>query len=62
MSQTERILKHLKAGKKLTPLQALKSFGTLRLSGRVLELRQAGYDIKTTLVKRGSSRVAQYWI
>jgi hypothetical protein len=62
MSQTERILKHLKAGKKLTPLQALNRFGTLRLSGRVLELRQAGYDIKTTLVKRGSSRVAQYWI
>lgn len=62
MSQATRILVHLKAGKKLTPLQALNKFGTLRLSGRVLELRQAGYDIKTTIVRRGTSRVAQYWI
>jgi hypothetical protein len=62
MSQTEAILKHLKAGNKLTPLQALQKFGTLRLSGRVLELRQAGYDIKRTMVRRGASRVAQYWI
>lgn len=62
MSQAERILKHLKSGRKLTPLQALQKFGTLRLSGRVLELRQAGYDIKTTIVRRGASRVAQYWI
>lgn len=62
MSQATRILAHLKAGKKLTPLQALQKFGCLRLSGRVLELRQAGYDIKTKLVKRGGSRVAEYRI
>lgn len=62
MSQTTRILAHLKAGKKLTPLQGLQKFGTLRLGARILELRQAGYDIKTRMVRKGRSRVAQYWI
>lgn len=62
MSQATRILAHLKAGKKLTPLQALNKFGCLRLSGRVLELRQAGYQIKTRLVRKGRSRVAEYSI
>jgi len=62
VSQAERILKHLKAGKRLTPLTALKAGCGMRLSARILELRQAGYDIKTTIVRRGASRVAQYWI
>jgi hypothetical protein len=60
MSQTEAILKHLKAGKKLTPLQALNKFGTLRLGARILDLRRAGYDVKTTMVRKGRSRVAEY--
>ena len=60
MSQADRILAHLKTGKKLTPLQALQKFGTLRLGARVLELRQAGYQIKTRMVRKGRSRVAEY--
>lgn len=60
MSQTTRILAHLKAGKKLTPLQGLQKFGTLRLGARIRELREAGYPIKTVMVKRGNSRVAEY--
>ena len=60
MSQTAEILKALKRGKKLTPLEALDKFGTFRLGARILELRQAGYDIKTRMVRKGSSRVAEY--
>lgn len=60
MSQTHRILKHLKSGKTLTPLQALDKFGTLRLGARVLDLRQAGYPIRTTMVRKGGARVAEY--
>lgn len=62
MSQADRILAHLKTGKKLTPLQALHKFGTFRLGARVLELRQAGYQIKTRMVRKGRSRVAEYSI
>lgn len=60
MSQTERILQHLKKGRTLTPLEALHKFGTLRLSGRILELRQAGYLIKSRLVEINGKRVARY--
>jgi hypothetical protein len=46
-SQRDQILEYLKDGHELTPLDALVRFRTLRLSGRILELRQAGYDIET---------------
>lgn len=60
MTQCEEILKALKKGEKLTPLQALNKFGTLRLGARILDLRNAGHNIKTTMVRRGKSRVAEY--
>lgn len=60
MSQTDAILNALKKGKKLTPLTALREFGTLRLGARILDLRQAGYDIKTRMVRKGRARVAEY--
>ena len=59
-SQSALILKYLKSGHTLTPLQALRRFGTLRLSGRILELRHAGYRIATQMVSVGEKRVAQY--
>jgi hypothetical protein len=37
----------------LTPRQALDSVGVYRLSGRILELRQAGYSITTTRSRGG---------
>lgn len=60
MNQANLILKHLKSGQPLTPLDALKKFGTLRLGARVLELRQAGHPITTKMVKKGGSCVAEY--
>lgn len=59
-SQNERILEFLKAGNKLTPLLALDLFGTLRLSGRILELRNRGHAIKSEMVERNGRRVAEY--
>jgi hypothetical protein len=62
MSQTQNqaILAHLEHGGTLTPLEALNLCGSLRLSGRVLELRQAGWAIVTDMVKVGDKRVARY--
>lgn len=60
MSQSTRILAYLKSGRPLTPLQALRLGMGMRLGARILELREAGYRIKTTLVRRGNSRVAEY--
>lgn len=60
MSQSTRILAHLKSGRPLTPLQALKLGMGMRLGARIHQLREAGYPIKTTLVRRGGARVAEY--
>jgi len=51
MSQNDLILEHLKSGKSITPLEALKLFGCFRLSGRILELKRDGHDIITNMVK-----------
>lgn len=61
MSQRDRILEALRHGESLTPLSALRRFGTFRLGARILELREAGYRIVTDKVKlRGRTWVAQY--
>lgn len=60
MSQNQQILKHLKSGKSLTPLEALKRFGCWRLSGRILELRQQGWPVVTRTVRRGGKAYASY--
>lgn len=61
-SQADRIIDHLATGRKLTPLQALSKFGSLRLGARVYELKQQGHDIRSKLVKRGGKQFAEYWL
>lgn len=51
MTQCEKILKYLKTHKRgITPQQAYEKFGCLRLSGRIYDLRDAGYEITSTLI------------
>ena len=59
-SQADRILCYLSTGKPITPLMALARFRCQRLAARIENLRDAGHNIKTTLVKRGDTRVAEY--
>ena len=61
MTQTKRILEHLQEGKTLTPLEALDMFGTFRLGSIIFNLRQDGFEIKTTIVDGGfGKRYAKY--
>lgn len=60
MTQTDRILKALQSGQKLTPMAALKRFGCFRLAARVYELRRKGHDIVPTTIKRAGKRYAAY--
>lgn len=46
-NQNEMILEHLKAGNSITPLEALDLFGCFRLSARIKDLRDSGYEIDT---------------
>lgn len=50
-SQTNLILKHLKKGKTINPVQALTNFNCFRLAARISDLRRKGYNITTTMHK-----------
>tara|TARA_Y100000114_G_scaffold108203_1_gene101596 strand:+ start:39 stop:278 length:240 start_codon:yes stop_codon:yes gene_type:complete len=59
-SQKELILKHLKEGKGITPIDALRKFGCFRLSDRIFVLRKEGNDITTNYITKGGKTFAEY--
>ena len=62
-TQAGRILAHLRAGHRLTALEALERFQCFRLAARVHELRREGWAIEERMVETGSGkRVAEYWL
>lgn len=63
MSQRERILNYLKEGHTITPLEALKFFGSLNLRNRICELRDRGIAIDSKLIKVSRHKwVKKYWL
>ena len=54
--QTKQILDHLESGKTITSVQAQCIFSIHRLASRILELRKAGHDIKSTEIGGGFVR------
>jgi hypothetical protein len=62
-TQANRILAYLRAGNRLTALEALERFQCFRLAARVHELRREGHRIEEQMVETPSGkRVAQYWV
>lgn len=59
MSQTIRILSHLKR-RPITPLQALDLYGCMRLAARVADLRERGHKIITEPLELNGKRFAKY--
>lgn len=59
-STTAKIQKWLINGHKITPLQALKKWGCMRLAARIAELRARGMIIKTKPVTKNGKTFAQY--
>lgn len=45
MTQKDRVLKYMQDFGKITPLDAIREFGCLRLSARVFDLKRDGYNI-----------------
>ena len=52
MTVTDMILEYLEENGSITPLQALREFGCLRLSAAIFKLRERGYIIHTTYVTK----------
>lgn len=59
-SQNARILEALKAGSRITPLDALHRFGCLRLSARIADLRERGHRIVKGWRTENGKRFAEY--
>lgn len=47
-TQCDRLLEYLKSHAYINPLQAWQELGIYRLSGRIYDLRHAGYDIESS--------------
>lgn len=60
MTQADAILQALRAGDRLTPLDALRRFGCFRLAARIHDLKGRGHNITTHIVRRGDAEVAEY--
>ena len=63
LSQADQILEYLKAGNKITPLEALNMFQCFRLGGRIYDLKKLGHNIEKEMIETSSGKhVAQYFI
>jgi len=67
MTQTEQILNHLETKGTITPLDALKLYGCMRLGARIYDIRKLGYNIRSCLVEHENAsgevkRYKQYWL
>jgi hypothetical protein len=59
-SQTALIKGWLLNGRSITQLDALNMFGCFRLSARIANLREEGFDIVTDMVNVNDKRIAKY--
>lgn len=59
-SQCKKILDYLKTGQSLTVMKALHLGFGANLRSRISNLKDAGYDIKSELVKVDGTYVAEY--
>ena len=59
-TQNTLVLRHLEQGHALTSLTAFRLWNLTRLSGRIFELRKAGYNIEATKERSGRNSYAVY--
>jgi hypothetical protein len=65
-SQNKQMLNDLLTGYRVTQLDAIYRYGCSRLSGRIYDLRNEGFDVqdkwKEVKTKFGTKRVKEYFI
>lgn len=52
MTQSERILRHLRDYGTITSLEAMEEYGIMRLSSRISDLKKAGASIRREIISR----------
>lgn len=61
INQTQAIKAHLESGRSITPIDALRQYGCMRLGARIFDLRREGMAVSMRLVKHGKKRYAEYY-
>ena len=62
-SQNKRILADLQQGISITPMFALRRYGTLRLSARIYDIKASGVPVRSKKVEVSKGKwVSTYWI
>lgn len=61
INQTQAIKAHLESGRSITPIDALRQYGCMRLGARIFDLRREGMAVNMRLVKHGKKRYAEYF-
>tara|TARA_R110000744_G_C19110307_1_gene534654 strand:+ start:92 stop:310 length:219 start_codon:yes stop_codon:yes gene_type:complete len=59
-TQNQQILNYLKNGNSITPLEALQKFNCFRLSARIFNLREDGFNIITNYITDDNKTYAEY--
>jgi len=62
MTQNDMIRTHLRSGKSITPLDALREYGCFRLAARIADLRAEGLNIQTSTIQSNGKTYASYRI
>lgn len=58
-----KILKHLRHRRSISPLEALSTYGTMRLAAQIFDLREAGFDIDTVeKVDEEGTKYVRYYL
>lgn len=61
-NQRDKIFNHLHRFGSISPLEALKKYGCMRLAAQILILKQDGCNIVTTMQQKGDVTWAEYWL
>lgn len=51
MTQCDKIMEYMKAYGSITPLDALREFGCMRLAARISDLAKSGVQIKSEMIQ-----------
>ena len=63
MSQENEILRYLQNGGRLTGLEGLRLFGTMKLASRISTLKRNGHNIESRIIKTPTGKyVSEYWL
>lgn len=61
-TQNRMILAHLRKGHSITFWEAVERFGCMHLPRRILDLKEAGHNIKDQWITRDGKRFKQWWL